>query len=193
MSLSRGKRERTRVTVSDYHNPVMTEEVIDNLRVLKQGVYVDCTLGGGGHFSRIISLLNEDGIAVGLDRDLDSIELVRKKTWGTGPRVIVERSRFSDMGMTLERLGIDKIDGLLLDLGVSSWQIDEAERGFTYRQDCVLDMRMDREQEFTAADLINSSDTSELASILSEYGEVRNPVRMAEAIKTGEGDIRRVK
>ncbi|MFW5775079.1 MAG: 16S rRNA (cytosine(1402)-N(4))-methyltransferase RsmH [Chitinivibrionales bacterium] len=165
-----------------YHTPVMLQESLDGLAIQPEGIYVDVTLGGGGHFCAIASRLNEDGTIVGIDRDPAAIQHAQRFEHLSQPRIILEQSRFSAFDTVLERNGIDRVHGILADLGVSSHQIDTAGRGFSYMQDSALDMRMGRQGQ-SASELIAQSDEHQLAEILSEYGEVRNAQRMARAIK----------
>jgi 16S rRNA (cytosine1402-N4)-methyltransferase len=172
----------------NYHIPVLLNECIEHLNIKKDGVYCDFTLGGGGHFGEIVKKLGKDGIAVGIDRDLTAVERAALKWSATSTAepveagVIIEQSPFSLFDEVLRKHNIEKVDGILMDLGVSSHQFDEGERGFSYRSDARLDMRMNRKDEKTAADIINFAGESDLAQILGEYGEVRNPQRMAKKI-----------
>ena len=167
----------------NYHIPVMLNECVEYLNIKKDGVYCDFTLGGGGHFWAIAEKLGEDGVAVGIDRDLTAVNRnstldARKHKCG----IIVEHSSFSAFDGVLRKHNIDGVDGILMDLGVSSHQFDEGGRGFSYRSDAKLDMRMNRDDTKTAADLINFESESELTRILGDFGEVRNPQRMARTV-----------
>ncbi len=169
----------------NYHVPVMLKQSLEALAIKPDGVYVDVTLGGGGHFSAVVAGLSEKGTAVGIDRDPAAIDLARSVRRESKARVIVQKSRFSAFDIVLQSHHIDRVDGILADLGVSSHQIDSAERGFSYLQDSELDMRMGRDG-VKASELIAQSDESQLAHILSRFGEVRNADRMAAAIKRFE-------
>ncbi len=167
-----------------YHVPVLLREVLDLLSIKPHGVYIDGTLGGGGHFRAIADRLFDGGKIIGLDRDRQAIENFQKNGYHRNlVSIILEQSRFSDFDSILDKYAIGKVDGILLDLGVSSKQIDAAERGFSYMQDAALDMRMDQSQPLTARDLIYNSDEEQLSEILADYGEIRNSDRMAHTIK----------
>lgn len=169
----------------DYHVPVLFKEVLNGLALKSYGVYLDCTLGGGGHFRGIAEKLNSDGCVIGVDRDLEAINWVtedlKKRDYST--KLIIAKSRFGDFDKVLSENKINGIDGVLADLGVSSHQIDEAERGFTYREDSFLDMRMDRNESLTAQSFLETCSVEVLTEVLREYGEVKNAHRMAVAIK----------
>jgi 16S rRNA (cytosine1402-N4)-methyltransferase len=153
---------------------------MEALAIKPDGVYVDATVGGGGHLREIIAHLDVKGKAVGIDRDSDAIAWCRTHLESTTrPVVILEQARFSQLGEVLASHGIPAVDGLLLDLGVSSHQIDDGSRGFTYMYDAPLDMRMDPTQGQPAAEFLSSADEHELTRVFSEYGEIRNPGRMA--------------
>jgi 16S rRNA (cytosine1402-N4)-methyltransferase len=156
---------------------------MEALDIKPDGVYVDATAGGGGHLRELIARLDSRGTAVGIDRDPDAIAWCRAHMTGAQPAVILEQSPFSRLDAVLVSHGISAIDGLLLDLGVSSHQIDDGSRGFSYMRDAVLDMRMDPSHGESAAQFISAADEHELARVLAEYGEVRNPLRMARVFK----------
>lgn len=160
-----------------YHVPVLLEESIECLRIKPDGVYVDCTFGGGGHSRAILARLGNKGRLYGFDQDR---EAYRNTT--DDERFTFVRGNFKYISNFLRYYGEDKVDGILADLGVSSHHFDEAERGFSYRFDGVLDMRMNREASFTAEELINGYDEQALADILYLYGELRNARRIANAI-----------
>lgn len=164
------------------HESVMPDEVIDALNVKSSGIYVDCTLGGGGHSLRIGKKLNEGGLLIGIDRDVDAINAAKKNLSALTCKVEIVHENFSELEKILDALNIDKVDGILLDLGVSSYQIDTAERGFSYMHDAPLDMRMDRSKNFSAYDVINSYDEDSLKKIFSEYGEEKFSGRIARQI-----------
>lgn len=160
-----------------YHVPVLLEESIECLRIKPDGVYVDCTFGGGGHSRAILARLGKKGKLYGFDQDR---EAYRNTT--DDKRFTFVRGNFKYISNFLRYYGEDKVDGILADLGVSSHHFDEAERGFSYRFDGALDMRMNREASFTAEELINGYDEQALADILYLYGELRNARRIANAI-----------
>ena len=160
-----------------YHVPVLLEESIECLRIKPDGVYVDCTFGGGGHSRAILARLGNKGRLYGFDQDR---EAYRNTT--DDERFTFVRGNFKYISNFLRYYGEDKVDGILADLGVSSHHFDEAERGFSYRFDGALDMRMNREASFTAEELINGYDEQALADILYLYGELRNARRIANAI-----------
>ncbi|MFC2309045.1 MAG: 16S rRNA (cytosine(1402)-N(4))-methyltransferase RsmH [Bacteroidota bacterium] len=160
-----------------YHVPVLLEESIECLRIKPDGVYVDCTFGGGGHSLAILARLGSKGRLYGFDQDR---EAYRNTT--DDERFTFVRGNFKYISNFLRYYGEDKVDGILADLGVSSHHFDEAERGFSYRFDGALDMRMNREASFTAEELINGYDEQALADILYLYGELCNARRIANAI-----------
>ncbi len=178
--------------MSKYHIPVMLHECMEGLNIHTGGVFLDCTMGGGGHFLHMASLVGAEGTVVGVDRDADAISEVSAKAAGYDARVIIERTPFSGFPAVFEKYGIEKIDGVLMDLGVSSHQFDDGGRGFSYRADAELDMRMDNRSELTAAHIVNEYSEEEIIRILREYGEVKNPRRMAALIcdKRLQGSIR---
>ncbi|MBQ2825423.1 MAG: 16S rRNA (cytosine(1402)-N(4))-methyltransferase RsmH [Clostridia bacterium] len=151
------------------HISVMLKESVDMLDVKPDGIYVDGTAGGGGHSAEILSRLGENGRLYSIDRDPDAIETVKRRFEGDR-RSVVLHGEFADMKELLSREGVHKVDGVILDLGVSSHQLDTAERGFSFHEDAPLDMRMSQ-QGTTAADLVNTLDFKELCRILSAYGE----------------------
>lgn len=161
----------------------MLGECLEALVTAPKGVYVDGTLGNGGHAAAILEQLEEGGTLVGFDRDIDAIERVKEKLKGEkGQRVELVHDNYASMADQLDRLGIGKVDGLLLDLGVSSFQLDVAERGFSFQQDAPMDMRMDQTQGPTAADVVNEASEQELADLIYRYGEDRASRRIARAI-----------
>ena len=164
------------------HESVMLDEVVDALKINPSGIYVDCTLGGGGHSLRIGKLLEEGGLLIGIDRDVDAINAATENLRGLNCKVEIVHENFSNLEKVLDNLQIDKVDGIIFDLGVSSYQIDTAERGFSYMQDAPLDMRMDRTKNFSAYDVVNSYDEDNLKRIFREYGEEKFSGRIAKKI-----------
>lgn len=164
-----------------HHVSVLLEECIEGLNIRPDGIYVDGTLGGGGHSSHIAAKLTT-GRLIGIDRDLVALEATGKRLEPYKDRVTLVHSDFSDLKKVLEDLGIDKVDGILLDLGVSSPQLDDGERGFSYMVDAPLDMRMNREDSRDAYQIVNTWDYEELKQILYEYGEERYAPQIASAI-----------
>ncbi len=160
----------------------MPAEVLALLSPRPGGVYVDGTLGGAGHGWMILEASAPDGVLVGFDRDPEALAAASERLAPYGNRVKFVRSNYATMAESLAELGVDAIDGFLLDLGVSSHQLDTAERGFSFQVDAPLDMRMDPEAGVTAADLVNDLSTEELASIIREYGEERWAKRIASFI-----------
>ena len=154
------------------HRSVLLDEVLGQLNIREDGIYVDGTLGGAGHSSEILKRLSAKGRLIGIDQDEDAIAAAKHRLQGD-ERVTVVKSNFRNIRSVLDGLGIDKVDGILLDLGVSSYQFDEPERGFSYREDAPLDMRMDREGAITAADIVNTYEKEDLVRIFKEYGEER--------------------
>jgi len=162
------------------HIPVLFEETISSLAVRPDGIYVDCTAGGGNHSAAILQRLGENGRLICLDRDPDAIHAVTRR-FASDDRVTVVHTRYSLVGDVLAGLGIPAVDGVLMDIGVSSHQVDTAERGFSFHKDAPLDMRMSGEG-VTAADLCNTLTWQQLAEIFSRYGEEKFSVKIAKAI-----------
>lgn len=160
----------------------MPAEVIEYLAPSSPGVYVDGTLGGGGHASDILKACAPEGRLIGLDRDTDAIEAAGKRLAEFGERAVLVKSNFKDLGRVLDGMGIEAVDGVVFDLGVSSHQLESAERGFSFSRDAPLDMRMDRTGGATAAELVAELDERELSRIFREYGEERFSARIARAI-----------
>ncbi|MBQ9387876.1 MAG: 16S rRNA (cytosine(1402)-N(4))-methyltransferase RsmH [Lachnospiraceae bacterium] len=152
------------------HVSIMPDEVINGLRIKPDGVYIDGTLGGGGH-SLLIAEKLSGGRLIGIDRDADAIAAATKRLAPYKDSVTIIKDNYSNIPRIVQSLGIQKADGILLDLGVSSYQLDEADRGFSYMADAPLDMRMDREEETTAADIVNNYPENELYRIIRDYGE----------------------
>ena len=154
------------------HISVLADEVIENLNIKPDGIYVDLTLGKGGHSKRILEKLSENGRLIALDQDQDALNAA-KKNLSDYPNVTFIKSNFENIDKVLDKLGISKIDGALMDIGVSSYQIDNAQRGFSYMHDGPLDMRMDANNELTAEKIVNGYSLDELQEIFSKYGEER--------------------
>lgn len=153
------------------HYSVMLRETIEQLKIQPDGIYVDGTLGGGGHAFEVCKRLSDKGRLYGIDQDEAAIEAAGRRLAEFGDRVTIIRSNYCRMGEELKNRGVEQADGILLDLGVSSYQLDEAERGFTYREDVPLDMRMDQRQEKTARDIVNGYSETELYRVIRDYGE----------------------
>ena len=153
------------------HRSVLLEETVNGLNIKPDGIYVDGTLGGGGHAYEVCVRLNDKGSIVGIDQDEAAIEAASIRLKDFGEKVTIVRSNYCDMKSRLHELGIDKVDGIMLDLGVSSYQLDTPERGFSYREDAALDMRMDRRQTMTARDIVNDYSEMELYRVIRVYGE----------------------
>ena len=164
-----------------YHRSVLLDEAVQALAIRPDGVYVDGTAGGGGHSFAIASAL-DTGLLIAIDQDEAAIAAAGERLSPLGNRYKIVRSNFSNLSSVLDECGIEKIDGLLLDLGVSSYQLDEAERGFAYQSDAPLDMRMDRRGSLTAFDVVNTYSEQELKRILFTYGEERFSARIAARI-----------
>ena len=163
------------------HQSVLLEEVIQGLKIKPDGIYVDGTLGGGGHSYEICKRLTT-GSLIGIDQDESAIEAATHRLSAFGERVIIVRSNYCDFKKVLSDLRIFGVDGILLDLGVSSHQLDVAERGFSYMADASLDMRMDRRQKLTAKDIVNNYSESQLYGIIRDYGEDKFAKNIAKHI-----------
>ncbi len=163
------------------HTSVLLNEVIEGLNIKKDGIYVDGTLGGAGHSGEILKRLGPNGRLIGIDQDEAAIEVATERI-GSDKRVTIVRSNYSNAANVLAELGIDKVDGILLDLGVSSYQLDTVDRGFSYRYDSDLDMRMDRRQALTAKDIVNDYSERELFRIIRDYGEEQFAQNIAKHI-----------
>lgn len=170
-----------------HHTPVMLGEVLEALRIRPGGVYVDCTLGGGGHAAAILERLAGTGLLIGLDRDPKALEAAGRRLAPYAGRVRLVLANFNELARIIREQGLAGVDGVLFDLGVSSPQLDEPERGFSYREDALLDMRMDPSLPRTAADLVNELPESELARIIRDYGEERWAERIARRITAERG------
>ena len=170
------------------HTSVLLEETIDNLRIKPEGIYVDGTLGGGGHSFQIASALSGAGRLIGIDQDEAAIDAAGARLKPYEERVTLVRDNYRNARQVLRRLGIDKADGIVLDLGVSSFQLDNAQRGFYYRYDTALDMRMDLRQSLTAADIINKYTETKLYHVIRDYGEEQFAKNIAKHIVNARKD-----
>ena len=164
------------------HKSVLLNETIDGLNIKPDGIYVDGTLGGGGHAYEVCRRLGEKGSIKGIDQDAAAIEAASARLKDFGEKVTIVRSNYCDMKSKLHELGIDKVDGIVLDLGVSSYQLDTAERGFSYREDAPLDMRMDTRQKMTARDIVNDYTEADLYRVIRDYGEDKFAKNIAKHI-----------
>lgn len=164
------------------HKSVLLGETIESLRIRPDGVYVDGTLGGGGHAFEVLKRLSDKGRLIGMDQDADAIAAASKRLSPFGGRAVIVRSNYEQMGGVLSDLGIREADGICLDLGVSSYQLDTPLRGFSYREDAPLDMRMDQRGERTAKDLVNTYSEGELYRMIRDYGEDRFAKNIAKHI-----------
>lgn len=164
------------------HTSVLLQETIDGLNIRPDGVYVDGTLGGGGHSYEIASRLSDRGQLIGIDQDEAAITAAGERLKEFGDRVIIVRSNYRNTKSILQSLQIEKIDGMMLDLGVSSYQLDTEERGFSYRYDAPLDMRMDKRQTLTARDIVNGYSEMELFRVIRDYGEDKFAKNIAKHI-----------
>ena len=164
------------------HKSVLLEECIEGLNIKPDGIYVDGTLGGAGHASQVCKRLSAKGRFIGIDQDQDAIIAASERLGEYADRTTIIRSNYCRMVHELEKIGVHQVDGILLDLGVSSYQLDNAERGFTYREDVPLDMRMDQRQAKTARDIVNEYSESELFRIIRDYGEDKFAKNIAKHI-----------
>lgn len=164
------------------HRSVLLEECIENLQIRPDGIYVDGTLGGGGHSYEICRRLSQKGRLIGIDQDAAAIEAASKRLFEFAGKTTIVRSNYCQMREQLAKLGITSVDGVILDLGVSSYQLDAADRGFTYREDTPLDMRMDQRQALTARDVVNEYSEMELYRIIRDYGEDKFAKNIAKHI-----------
>ena len=164
------------------HRSVLLHETVDLLGVKPGGVYLDGTLGGGGHSEEILKRLQGRGLLIGIDRDGDAVTAAGARLSPFGDLVRIFRNNYSEYRSVMNTLGIDQLDGIVLDLGVSSHQFDDTERGFSYREDAPLDMRMDRREQKTAADIVNGYPEAELVRVIRTYGEDPFAGNIARAI-----------
>jgi 16S rRNA (cytosine1402-N4)-methyltransferase len=178
------KMENDEKPISFNHFSVMLNETVDGLNVKPDGIYVDCTLGGGGHAEKVLGMLGEKGRYIGIDQDATAIKAASKRLEKFGDRFTAVRSNYEDIKKVAENLGIEKVDGILIDLGVSSYQLDTPERGFSYKLEAPLDMRMDSRMETTAYTIVNTYPEMELYRIIRDYGEDRFAKNIAKHIVT---------
>lgn len=165
------------------HYSVLLNETIENLKIKPDGIYVDGTLGGGGHAYQVASRLSEKGRLIGIDQDADAIAAAGERLKEFGDKITIIRSNYANMKEELHRIGVEKVDGIVLDLGVSSFQLDTPERGFTYRdENAPLDMRMDDRQSLTAKDIVNGYSEMDLYRIIRDYGEDKFAKNIAKHI-----------
>lgn len=164
------------------HTSVLLEETIENLNIKPQGIYLDGTLGGGGHACEVAGRLTGAGRLIGIDQDEDAIAAAGKRLEPYRERVTLIRDNYANAAEALARIGIYGVDGIVLDLGVSSYQLDNEERGFSYRYDAALDMRMDQRQTLTAKEILNGYAEAELTRILRDYGEEKFAKNIAKHI-----------
>ena len=164
------------------HKSVLLYETVDSLNIKPDGIYVDGTLGGGGHAFEVASRLGENGRLIGIDQDADAIKAATERLEPFKEKVTIVWSNYRNIREVLTGLGIQKVDGIYLDLGVSSYQLDTAERGFTYRENAPLDMRMDQRNEKTAADIVNDYTEMELFRVIRDYGEDKFAKNIAKHI-----------
>lgn len=164
------------------HKSVLLKETIDNLNVRPGGIYVDGTLGGGGHSFEILKRLGGNGKLIGIDRDSDAINAAAERLKEFGSAATIVRDNYSNMADVVKSLGINGVDGIVLDLGVSSYQLDTVSRGFTYKADAPLDMRMDDRQKLTAQDIVNDYSENEIYRIIRDYGEDKFAKNIAKHI-----------
>jgi len=172
------------------HKPIMLEECVDNLSIKPDGVYIDGTIGGAGHSSEIFKRLGRNGMLIGLDRDSFALQTSKERLSRIGGQaeLILENINFRYMEEVCRRNGVDAVDGILLDLGVSSHQLDEGERGFSYQKDAPLDMRMDRRADLNAAIIVNDYPEAEIRNIIRDYGEEKWAARIAAFIVKARQD-----
>ncbi|MGF7009497.1 16S rRNA (cytosine1402-N4)-methyltransferase [Lachnospiraceae bacterium PF1-22] len=164
------------------HTTVLLDETVDGLNVKPDGIYVDGTLGGGGHAYQVCKKLTGKGSIIGIDQDEEALKAAGTRLEDFGDKVTLIRSNYKDMQVKLLEIGVDKVDGIILDLGVSSYQLDNKARGFSYREDAPLDMRMDNRQEKTAKDIVNTYSEMDLYRVIRDYGEDKFAKNIAKHI-----------
>ena len=167
---------------NDYHTPVLYYETLDNLVINPDGIYIDCTLGGGSHSEGILERLSDKGLLISIDQDTNAIEYSKKRLEKFGSKWKVFKGNFENIDTIAYMVGVDKVDGILMDIGVSSKQLDDPDRGFSYRYDVKLDMRMNTEQKISAYDVVNTYSEEQLSKIIFEYGEERHARKIAKLI-----------
>ena len=167
---------------NDYHIPVLYYETLNNLVINPNGIYIDCTLGGGSHSEGILEKLSNKGLLISIDQDSTAIEYSKKRLEKFGLKWKVFKGNFENIDTIAYMAGVDKVDGILMDIGVSSKQLDDPERGFSYRYDVKLDMRMNKEQKISAYDVVNTYTEEQLSKIIFEYGEERYAKKIAKLI-----------
>ena len=167
---------------NDYHIPVLYYETLDNLVINPDGIYIDCTLGGGSHSEGILERLSDKGLLISIDQDINAIEYSKKRLEKFGSKWKVFKGNFENIDTITYMAGVDKVNGILMDIGVSSKQLDDPERGFSYRYDVKLDMRMNTEQKISAYDVVNTYSEEQLSKIIFEYGEERHARKIAKLI-----------
>lgn len=170
------------------HTSVLLNETVESLHIKAEGVYLDGTLGGGGHALEICKRLNENGRLFGIDQDADAVAAAKERLKNYADRVTIIRDNYQNARETLAEHGVDKVDGIVLDLGVSSYQLDNAERGFSYMHDAPLDMRMDSRQSLTARDIVNGYSEKELYRVIRDYGEEQFAKNIAKHIVQARED-----
>ncbi|MDR2879896.1 MAG: 16S rRNA (cytosine(1402)-N(4))-methyltransferase RsmH [Fusobacteriales bacterium] len=166
----------------DYHKPVLFDEVIENIVTNKEGVYLDCTLGGAGHTQGILENTSEKAVVIAIDQDDDAIEFAGKKLENYKGRIKIFKDNFKNLDTVLYMAGYEKVSGILMDIGVSSYQLDDIERGFSYKYEAKLDMRMNKSAKISAYEVINKFSEQEIADILYKYGEEPKSRRIARKI-----------
>lgn len=164
------------------HKSVLLEETIESLKIKEDGTYLDGTLGGGGHAYEVCKRLGDKGRLIGIDQDADAIQAAGERLKEFGDKVTIIRNNYCNARAALEEIGVTKVDGIVLDLGVSSYQLDTVERGFTYKYDTPLDMRMDQRQSLTARDIVNEYSEQDLYRIIRDYGEEQFAKNIAKHI-----------
>lgn len=170
------------------HTSVLLQETIEQLMIKPEGIYLDGTLGGGGHAYHVAERLSEKGRLIGIDQDDAAIEAAGKRLEPFGEKVTILRSNYCNAREALAGIGLERVDGIVLDLGVSSYQLDTIERGFSYKYDTALDMRMDRRQSLSAKEIVNEYTESELYRIIRDYGEDRFAKNIAKHIVRARGE-----
>ena len=172
------------------HTPVMAREAVAMLGVRKSGMWIDATLGGGGHAELMLERSSPDGLVIGFDRDAEAVKRCTRKFSNYGSRFMPVNANFADMLAEMRRAGLGRADGVLADLGLSSFQLEDAGRGFSFSKKGPLDMRMDRDSGMGAAEVIDSMDESELSKVIAQYGGEKAASRVARAIKEGRASGR---